>query len=91
MIAGPAAVANPASAAAAGSAAFFIANCAFSPAVSKFLNSAIAREIPFPSYSEIIGIDNAITNLSALCVTLQQLHFSFHAQYLYAPNIPQDQ
>ena len=51
---------KPAIAAAAGTAAFLIANWAFSPAVSNFLNSLIALSMPLLLKSEITGIEIAI-------------------------------
>jgi hypothetical protein len=46
----------------AGTAALLIANWAFSPAVSNFLNSRMALSMPLALKSEIMGIEIAITS-----------------------------
>ena len=61
----PSAPATAVNAAAAGIAAFLIANCAFSPTVSSCLNSLIALSMPLPSNSLIIGIDKAMITTPA--------------------------
>ena len=53
--------ASPAMAAVAGMAAFWRANLALAPAPSSCLNSSMARLMPLPSNSEMIGIVTAIS------------------------------
>ena len=62
--ASPPATARKPKAAVAGTAALLIANCAFCPAVSRFLNSLTARSIPLAFNSVTIGIEIAIRSPS---------------------------
>ena len=78
---------KPASAAAAGTAAFLIANCAFSPVVSNFLNSLIALSMPLESKSLITGIEIAIRQPSNSYWFLSSGHllpFQFRQQTVLA-------
>ena len=77
---------RPAIAAAAGSAAFLIANWAFSPAVSNFLNSLMALSIPLESKSLITGIEIAIREPSNSCwfpTLVRRLPFQFRLRTVF--------
>ena len=89
-MAGPIAAATPASAAAAGMAAFLIRNCAFSPAVSSFLKSLIARSSALPLYSAMIGIESVIVPASPRAV-YPKSSFPFLVQCLCAHDTRQAQ